>query len=355
MNFAPALLLLAIAAQQQPTHVLVRDTAYPTVPAAPGTLAFIDRDRIIVTHPRDGFATEITAAGIRQVGRKGEGPGEFRRPSYAGYFADTLWVADALARAVTTFGPSPVVHLASIEGQDASPRAYLGNGFVLATTRSPVDSGKAAIVRIKDGRATTIANIPSSQSVTVMFGSTIAEGAMRMVHPLSNHPRFGIDVTRGRLVIVDRAQTNRYAIRWLDLATGEVVDERTYEIEAERADPTVRRLADWWWYRSGSQSRVPEARFKERFIEAVGEGIRYLPSAGEVIVSKTGVVWVEGPPRSPAETSRWTIIQTDGRVLGTLDVPPRRTLLSIDGDQALVLEDEATIAKYRVMRRAAPR
>ena len=43
------------------------------------------------------------------VGRDGEGPGEFRRPNYAGWNGDTLWVSDQGLMRITLVSAEPVL------------------------------------------------------------------------------------------------------------------------------------------------------------------------------------------------------------------------------------------------------
>lgn len=347
-------LLLAMVTQQPATHHLVREQAYDSIAAGPRTEACIRGDRIAVTLAPSSYVAEIDSEGVKELGQRGDGPGDFRTPTHIGIFQDTLWVADSRLRRITVFGPDrKEPRVFSLPPDPALyPLAYAPNGIVLGTRRLGTDTA-SQVVRLEADQLHVVATLHPSRSVTVAFGSSPADGMISLLDPFDDSTLFQVDIARARLVLVDRREPGRYAVRWLDLSTGAMIAQKIFTTTRESGGSASEDHASWWWYRIGARfPQLTEARFKARFVETVGNP-RFLPPVGGLIVSASSHVWIQGHPRTPAETARWTILSPDGEQIGRVDVAPRRQLLAVDGDRALVLEDEEVVAMYRVMRRAA--
>ncbi len=101
---------------------------------------------LVLTQHREGHLLVIAKDGsVDTVGRRGEGPGEFRTPASIGLVGDTLWVGDVGLRRTTFLGPDyRVVRTFSYPAAGAAmaagwptwfallPEGYHPGGFMLA-------------------------------------------------------------------------------------------------------------------------------------------------------------------------------------------------------------------------------
>jgi hypothetical protein len=108
-----SLLSLSCESDSNQPEVATREVGADTVWISDSTVEFsqiVDLalspiGRLFVLDRRDANVRELTSDGklVRTFGSKGEGPGEFSRPSTIGLFVDSLWVAEALPRRVSVF------------------------------------------------------------------------------------------------------------------------------------------------------------------------------------------------------------------------------------------------------------
>ncbi len=187
---------------------------------------------------------------IREIGRNGQGPGEFAGPVTAGWKGDTLWVFDSRQARIGLFTPSgefvrSIMALArSAPGAKSSTnvvgRRLLADGTLFgqptlfAERTSDKKADNAALIRFREGGEVldTILKFEVRQSTLELKGEN---GAMYMSQPFTDSP-MPVPEGRGRGVFFinrDYAQNDRNAmfrVRKIAL-NGDVVLDRAFQYD----------------------------------------------------------------------------------------------------------------------------
>jgi hypothetical protein len=116
-----------------------------TVERAPTFVLIGDDGLIYISQRCELRVFDTDGRFVRRIGRCGEGPGEFRSVSRAGFANGSLWIADRLALRVTLYPEDGrgvetvrVDHFRSIVGEVMRPEAVLSDGSILVRVeRSP--------------------------------------------------------------------------------------------------------------------------------------------------------------------------------------------------------------------------
>lgn len=78
--------------------------------------------------------------------------------------------------------------------------------------------------------------------------------------------------------------------------------------------------------------------FDDRFIPDVR------PALGRVLVDDSGRIWMSQFPmiiEPEVEPSRWLVLDPEGNPLGRLAIPPGQRLITVRGDRALLITEDA--------------
>lgn len=305
----------------------------------------------------DGTASVIRvydAAGTHlfTFGGPGDGPGEFR--SIASLWrapGDTLGVYDSRQRRITFVGPdgSLVREVIFAAQQPAVSALPLGDGSFIAMAPPPppppsedrATDGRpdAAIVRY-DGAGVlrdTVATVPGLQIQVIEIGGRPAIGLI----PFGGNTYVGV---RGDGLVVGTAER--------------------CEIRELRPDGTLLGLVRWPCDLAVSESDITEWKDHMRMradLEEPGavEMIRafieqsIFPQTrgayGAFLVGEDGSVWLPEIPLPGNEPSRWTVLDADGRLQGTVTMPDRFVPLEIGTDYVLGRwSDELDVQYVRV-------
>lgn len=294
---------------------------------------------------------------IQTFGGQGEGPGELQNPGSMGLLADTLWVLDfgtyrfsyfdldgGLIRSVRV----PVELGGDLAERPPRPAGLLADGSIHA--RPPawsrlVASGEIAervVLRMdEDGApgdtlfrhplantvlAVTIPNDPRSRgsyapqpwSDTELAEISPAELAYvrvrRRVGPEGpGHPRVtktGFDGT--------------------ELFSVELPAEAV-PLESDEMDAFVERWVDR--LSQGFFSDIAPGRIEQTIRERLYDP-GFHPPVSEMVVGRDGSVWLAGPKLMDEEVTRWTVLDPEGVVVGSVELPRSFSIREADVGRA---------------------
>jgi hypothetical protein len=270
----------------------------------------------------------------KSIGRRGDGPGEFRLPQFLGRAGNTVWVYDYSQARVTRFNAegdlldivnlTPPLPSALALGQlpDGS-LVFMGQWRGVARNAQGLMRDSVAVMRYRDGlRTDTVATTPGREFVQraeaggrmVMSAAILARRASATIR--DDEIVFGAQ-TDHSLRVVGADGRDRQSIRWagpdLTLAAADVA--AWVDMQIETASPADREQLRAVY----TSAPVPER----------------LPSYSRILADAAGHLWVAEYSRTDAEPSRWDVFAPDGAWLGPIRVPERFRLLDIGRDWVL--------------------
>lgn len=326
------------------------------------------------------WTSDGQAAGT--VGREGEGPGEFSRPSALGFFGDTLWVMDSRLYRVSFFTPDGEV-LGTVSpryqmgGGDASdepwaspprPSRPLRDGTFLAV--SPAWS--EAIAR---GNLTSVPHVRTDAEGEVL--STIwrqpyrttdvlallrEDGGTFTSQPFGDAPLSALSSDGGFLVVDRRAHPGdgpgSFGVSKIGVE-GDTLFRREFPYEPEplseeRLDSAVRaRAQGLHGFMSQRQPDLSLARVIDDLREAT-YAPAHLPPLKSLQVATDGTIWLERFQAAADGSTEWWILNPDGEPAGQAHTPGGLRVLLIHGDEVWGVESDELdvdyIMRYRLDR-----
>ncbi len=281
-----------------------------------------------------------TGQHLRTFGNRGEGPGEFNSPVLMGTLpGDTLVVVDRLLRRLYLFDPDQ----GFVRGSTADPAipGYLltsgmfSSGSVLVWTsewdvdlpnglfRFPIQYRSIA----PNGRVETdFGELPGDER---LFSSRQAEGGTLAITSERPFGKAAVAAVRGTRFFY--GSQDQYEIRVYDQTGALARLIRRGKEPAPVTDANVRALMEEMVDRAEDTDQARE--FRQMYRDA--QIPRYLPAYGPIYADALGLLWVE-EYRLPGDTTRTaTIFDTDGRMVGSLELPGALRIEEIGRDYLL--------------------
>ncbi len=305
-----------------------------------GTIAALD-DRPETIHLFDS-----TGLWLRSLGRRGDGPGEFRSASTLSSQGDSLFLySNSQGRLSVYHAVRGFVRSVPFGDWRLAPGGVWAVGpDRLTTTRTTFDtlppSGPPPhLIAMNTTVLTTDASgRPLGPELHYPNRPEIEYGDLGGVPYFWSLPVLSVSgrgVVWGpgdthRLTVLDSGLAPVREIRWLippePLRRSEVDSTRDFLREAWRTMP------------NGYAERVLALVFDDRFIPPVR------PALGQVLVDDAGRIWISRFPmiiEPEVEPSRWLVLGPDGIPLGRIEIPPGQRLVTVRGDRALLLTEDA--------------
>ena len=357
-----------------PTAELVlneAETGDSTAFAQVGPVRWLSNDGLAIADVASQRVLLYDAAGrlVRALGRRGDGPGEFRRLEMLSVLpGDTLTTFDPRQRRLSVWHPDTglvrSMSLAADGSLDSRPAdAWLWREAIVVFQLSitPLDSVPAGSgvrrwptrgqLALRDTSGRTLIE---SARFSGPYSGIVEHGDVRL--PFANRPFVAVSHDRiyfgsgsaFEIAYLDSAFRLSGIVRWPaqsePLEPGEVARlkaELDRLLQQQNVPPGPRTALN--------QSFAPEILPDER------------PAIGRVFVGADGRLWVERfePVRlgtalqTPGD--RWTILEADGTPVATLKLPPLARLEDVRGDHVVVVQrdslDVQTVAIFRIQRR----
>ncbi|MET0400680.1 MAG: 6-bladed beta-propeller [Longimicrobiaceae bacterium] len=333
-------------------YTVAEVAASPDEAAAFSAITSLDVDskgRIYVGDWNNGQVTVLSdsAAVLRTIGKKGEGPGEFRAVDGVQVLpGDSLQVYDMQLARLTTFAPNgEVANVSTVMSSGSlAPPAFVRHshrgGHIIAGYRRPFSTGddpkqdaaRREVVRLldSDGRLArdSVLVLPVQQMVISRAGP------MMTVRQNPFAPRS----------VLRLAPDDRIFYAWTDRVGIEIYSlggKRIGGFSATHRAPsvTVEDIAEAVGPGDGRVRRLLSEAAPERW-----------PPMRDFIVDDRARVWIAlaSPSRSPVE---WAVFQDSGRYIGSVMLPPDVQIHRVRGDLAYgVATDELDVPKVVVYR-----
>lgn len=337
--------------------------------------------RVYTLHANDAFVRRWTAEGRPdgQIGRAGEGPGEFSAPGAMGFFGDSLWVVDVRTYTATYFDLAgeylgqvkPEVRFASREdGPTASPprpQRPLRDGSWVG--RKPAWSHEIAT-----GELTEIPLVRMDSTGSVL--DTLFVDRMRPTDILALIREDGQGGFYGRqpfgdgnvvlwddhgvAVLERRAWTGEgpaelvvRRIGWDGAVSEARVPYSAEPLAAERVDSVVRADADRMHsFMARSRPGLTLAQFRDLLSDATYRP-GYLPPVKEAFAAVDGAIWMQ---RFDPVDGRdvWRVLGHGGQIEREIHLPAGLRPLWSDGTSLLGVETDELDVNYIVRYRVEP-
>lgn len=284
------------------------------------------------------------------LGREGRGPGEFISPQSVGWLRDTIWVVDYGTRetlllsedgvelgrvAPLSMRPpylaSPAVGL--LEGDRAVFQAWVSDELI---ARGDVES-RPLIVGTRAGeKAKTIFDVMATHSVLSVRPPGYRRGGLLAVQPFADDPIWAVHPDGQGIVVVERpASTSgdpgEYIVRWFDPDGIQTIVQRFEYLPRLLRD---RFVEDYVTERVDWLLALPMQTFasREQAEEAVRGALflpKYLPPVTDVLVGRSGEVWLERE-RTGSRVRRWDTLAPQGGGRKAVCVPAAVDVLFVD-------------------------
>jgi hypothetical protein len=334
------------------------ETALSAVPL----VAVSDDGRIAVPQPLTREVLIFSSSGKRlaTIGRDGEGPGEFRRVSAAGWRRDTLWVVDSSLRRVTLFPPDsadPVVVPSTgvvLSNPDLTVPHPLGDSrwFSTQILRSGADAITGYELVVLDDRwsepRVLVALQPPATSLVIDYG---AMGSSHLgLQPFSDHPLYAFSPDGTSLTVVRRAVTDGQSQDGTALTVtrtslrGDTIFHVTPAVAVQPiAEDTRRAVIEHHAANPRLQRRLPSVAAVRDALESALHVPRVHPPATGVIVGIDGRTWVRGADDWQG-TVRWHVLDGRGRIESVVDVDREIEIWAADHESVwAVLRDDLDV------------
>ena len=312
-------------------------------------------DQLIRVYDRNGTF-------LREVGRGGEGPGEFRRPLRLGWRADTLWTWDLALNRISLFSADGAF-LRAISNRRTGMSFLLSTGDVLQRPDPPgrglaggsESSVPLLLVHQAGGDLDTIARFAlgnSSMQVAVGGGFLIGR------QPFTDDPLWTVSPTGTAVFIVERPAVRgsgegHFRVTRLT-ASGDTVYARVYPYRPRRlddrtVDTAVSALLD------GMRRSIPPTAGLAGISEDAIRNVLYrpdnLPPVTRVVAGASETLWLMREA-GLGDSVTWDVLNEEGVIVAALAVPTRMQLLRAEPDLAWGLErgldDVPYVVRYRV-------
>ncbi|MBA2293375.1 MAG: hypothetical protein H0W15_13070 [Gemmatimonadales bacterium] len=283
---------------------------------------------------------------LRTIGRKGAGPGEFRRPAFGGWLGDSIWVYDAELTRISFFTE---------------------DGRHLNDKRLPMLIGPPArVIATSSQQALVWTPFRAKPGAPAMYGLVRWSGDKTPVVPVIASPQHNcrktlpnnkwISVPYCSAIIWGSSRLGTYAAV-LDPTASNLTGTGKLQITVVTGD------GDTLYSRPMATHQVPlpEATFDSVFDCLAGKlrvavaakdrpaAPKYHPAASWVLLDQSGAVWTG---QRLSITTRWTRYDRAGNPQGFVVLPRLSRLVSVDGMTVYAIvvgtDDEESLVRYTV-------
>lgn len=270
----------------------------------------------------------------RAVGRRGDGPGEFRLPQFLGRTGDTVWVYDYAQTRVTRFSAEgalidlvnltpPLPSALALGALSDGSLVFMGQWHGVARNTQGLMRDSVAVVRYRDGmRAETVATTPGREFVQR------ADETGRMVMSAAIFARRASAATWSDAIVLG-AQADHS----LRVVRGDGRERLSIRWAGPDLTLTAADVAEWVDAQVATAAPADRDRLRAMYESSPVPGRR--PAYSRVLADASGHLWVAEYPQTEAEPSRWDVFAPDGAWLGVIRVPDRFRPLEIGRDWVL--------------------
>ena len=326
-----------------------------------------DESRVYVLLPQEGKIRAFTRDGefVRDLGGRGEGPGELMTPSSMGWHRSRLWVADPTLRRFTLFdvanGEAETIpynvdapladHFLSVV-----PRAILANGELVGSpTFSAIRvTARGGISRLPQLVSDTTGSLRDTLALLSLGGGPVeiraglAPGArMYLAHSLSDDDLITFTPDGSGAVQVKRRSWEGSGSAEVEVARIGVLGDTLFR---RRIGYEPRRVPEGFFVDEISaildRPNVVDRGAHARALREFYEQRRYFPPVTTVRVGSDGTTWLAGPDEDGVR--EWLVLDASGASIGRVRLPTTSRVSAANRTEAWVVERAALDIPYVV-------
>ena len=326
-------------------------------------LAVDSRGHIFVLQHQEQRIRQYDADGrfVREIGRRGQGPGEFTNPMFFGIQQDTVWVYDygssrihfvAAGGGPTRSVPIPMLVEPGTLGLRPHHRLADGNlvGYVHATARVAA-TGPTIPILLLDPRGEsldTLVRISRRNRVLVLRNAqNPSSNEIVANQPFSDTPIMVAAPDGRRIFVVERwaARDEEAEFAVTSIApNGDTLWTRRYPFHARRTPETRVDSLVHLWVGVTVPRMWPNPRQAESGVRALLFLPAFLPTITAAVATSNGGIWLRREDHVSGTKSRWTVLDSDGVPAFTVEAPQLLRLFHADNDHAWgVIQDEDAV------------
>ena len=311
---------------------------------------------------------------VGTIGRRGDGPGEFRASPEIGVSGDTLWALDRLLRRVSRFTLSgdfidsrPIPWIVSNKGDSFQPASRLADGTLLMSEVvgshwSDDDLSEGQKIRLlstdgRDGGEVVTLDVSTLWLRMALAGDVM----MATLQPWSTHDLLATSPRGdGFVVVTGRGADERegsYKLDWFDtegwLTRSASVPFRAARLTRSEIDSLRDGLAEGLAPRMVTSVRdarraLSEVLYTPDYLPAVESMNRSL-SMGAVVLAMDGTTWVR---HRDVEGARWLVLDRSGAIVAEVETPEDLVVHHISADHVWGVREDALgiawISRFRI-------
>jgi len=261
-------------------------------------------DRLLIVERRldEVWIVDLASGDLLQLGGEGEGPGEYRGPSFGGWTGDSIWVTDPELNRIVVYGPEGqhvrTVPSGAFSGVDrlALPTGLLSGGIYFL--HSPRPTGEVIMGNGVNTHLTWLAptgevlrSLTLSTRTADLVAQTANGGAFHGTQPFAQFEHFVVDPNGGG-VWTASGSVGVIAVRRFD-ALGREVFSRTVRYDA----PELRRSDIEGWI----DQVVVRNRLRSEFYRPIRDAIKRpetWPMFDRITAGTDGSLWLRHPHSS---------------------------------------------------------
>lgn len=369
---APALLLaLTASGTSAQEEVVLRDDLRigslegPNALDLFGTVAVDDAGRMWIAQPRQGMIRVFGPDGRRlfDVGRQGDGPGEFRGMGKLYYRDGAVHAIDTRLRRVTSFdADGDVVGTRSLVAAAAATQGggqYLFGDSILAVRDRTTDDGTVTgrfltVLSAAGEGQRMLLELPAYTTSThqIDFGGGAVLRGPRL--PFSDYIPFAVGPDGNGIAVVDQAgaaagERTSASVRVIR-ADGRV---RSFTVPSARVRVTREQVAETIAPVLAEMTDLPNfpSRAESERILTAAVDEEYHPPVSQLLLGRDGTVWVRRE-RTNASRDLWQVVHEDGSF--AVRIPAEVTVLAADRQHVWArVQDEFDVpylVRYRLAR-----
>ena len=300
---------------------------------------------------------------VGMIGRRGDGPGEFRDSPQIGVLGDTLWALDRLLRRVSRFTLSgdfidsrPIPGIVSNKGNSFQPASQLADGTLLMSEVvgshwTDEDLSRGQEIRLvatdgQDGGEVVTLNVSTIWLRLALAGDVM----MATLQPWSTHDLLAMAPRGDGFVVVTGRGADEpegsYKLDWFDtegrLTRSASVPFRAARLTRAEIDSLRDGFAEGLAPRMGMSARdarraLSEVLHTPDYLPAVESMDRSL-SMGAVVLATDGTTWVR---HRDVEGARWLVLDRSGAIVAEVEAPEDLVVHHISADHVWGVREDA--------------
>lgn len=348
-----------------------RATVGLTLPASNPSYAFTHIEGIVqlsdgsllVLQPEDRWLLHFSLRGefLGQVGRDGEGPGEFRWPLKMGSHGNGIWIWDAQLRRIALFDKALQIDT-TLRLPQFGPASLLENGSVLLQEidppkppqmrQSPRETRLTLIEKNGNRRLLTSWLVDPSVLTLRLEGGVIFTGRQ----PFSEAPLWAVAPGGTAIAIVRHPTASALGSLVVLSPMGDTIGRVPLPWRSIPVTDRMFKIAVDSVIRSIESSRPPslaDRRIDPSVVEGAIQRPKRISTVTEVLVGADGLVWVRRPASDPG-WSEWNGFASNGQPSAGVFLPADARVLLFTAKYAWTVRDGdqgPTITQFLLPRR----